>query len=310
MSASDSAPLIVWRLIDGKRGHETQTLGLVGSLRRSRRLVCHDIRVSGTKTGYWRWLRGRFPEGRSLSSPDLLLGAGHTTHGYLLAARRARGGRAVVLMTPSLPYRLFDLCLVPEHDGPPVRENLISTVGALNDITAKGIHDAARSLILIGGPSRHFQWNSKAILQQLQMLFGTESDRQFTLTTSRRTPADFLETLEQLHPHNCQLVPLSSTGKGWVSQQLSCCHHAWVTEDSVSMIYESLTAGCSVGLLKVPARGKGRIVKGVEQLVRRGWVTTFDDWQRTGRLVSPEVGFNEADRCGEIILDRWFPSVS
>jgi len=209
-------------------------------------------------------------------------------------------------MQPSLPLSLFDLCLIPEHDKPPVRNNVLPTVGVLNGLGSKGAHDVSRSLILIGGPSRHHQWRSGDLLGQLQALFESEPETVFTLTTSRRTPADFLESLEHLDPNNCRLVPLSETGPEWVAEQLSRSACAWVTEDSVSMIYESLTAGCSVGLLEMTPSGVGRVTGGIEQLVRRGWVSRFADWRREGRLAGPRDDFNEAARCAEEIIERWF----
>lgn len=254
------------------------------------------------------WIAGRFPEGQVLPQPDLILGAGHGTHLHLLAARRARGGRAVVLMQPSLPLSLFDLCLIPEHDNPPVRGNVLPTVGVLNGLESEGAHDAGRALILIGGPSRHHQWRGGDLLGQLQALFGSEPDTVFTLTTSRRTPADFLESMERLNTVNCRIVPLSETGPEWVAEQLSRSACAWVTEDSVSMIFESLTAGCSVGLLEMTPLGGGRVSEGIGRLVSRGWVTRFSDWRREGRLAGPRGGFNEADRCAEEITGRWFRS--
>lgn len=309
MSPSDSRPLVLWRLTDGKRGHENQTLGLEKSLRRERDLDCHEIPVSSPGRGLLNWVAGRFPEGQALPQPDLILAAGHGTHFHLLAARRSRGGRAVVLMRPSLPLSLFDLCLIPEHDNPAVRDNVLPTVGVLNGLGSEGAHDAARTLILIGGPSKHHQWCGEDLLVQLQALFGSEPDTVFTLTTSRRTPADFLKSLERLDPVNCRIVPLSETAPEWVAEQLSRSACAWVTEDSVSMIFESLTAGCSVGLLEMTPLGDGRVSEGIGRLVGRGWVTRFADWRRGGRLATPRGGFNEAARCAEEIIGRWFPPV-
>ena len=60
-----------------------------------------------------------------------------------------------------------------------------------------------------------------------------------------------------------------------------------MTEDSVSMVYESLTAGAATGLLAVPRLGETRITAGVANLQREGFVTPFADWQRTGRLSTP-----------------------
>lgn len=75
------------------------------------------------------------------------------------------------------------------------------------------------------------------------------------------------------------------------------------------MIFESLTAGCSVGLLEMTPLGSGRVSDGIGRLVGRGWVTRFADWRRGGRLASPRWGFNEAARCAEEIIGRWFPQV-
>ena len=55
--------------------------------------------------------------------------------------------------------------------------------------------------------------------------------------------------------------------------------------------------------------GAGRVTGGIEQLVRRGWVTRFTDWRREGRLVDPRSDFNEAARCAEEIIERWFQPV-
>ena len=100
---------------------------------------------------------------KGLPSPDLLLGAGHRTHLSLLAARRSRGGKAVVLMQPTLPLYLFDLCLIPEHDGIAPRKNVVLTRGALNRIRPSDRQESGQGLLLVGGPSAHFGWDAKAL---------------------------------------------------------------------------------------------------------------------------------------------------
>lgn len=82
--------LVIWRLTDGKRGHENQSLGLCLALARQLKVDRHDIPVGGRPGQLAQWLSGRFPAGRQLPSPDLILGAGHRTtwpywpHGGLL----------------------------------------------------------------------------------------------------------------------------------------------------------------------------------------------------------------------------------
>ena len=99
--------------------------------------------------------------------------------------------------------------------------------------------------------------------------------------------------------------PVRNTPPGWAMAQVARSAQAWVTEDSVSMVYESLTAGAATGLLAVPRLGETRITAGVAELQREGFVTTFADWQRDGALHAPPGRLAEADRIAEIVLSRW-----
>lgn len=305
MRFSPESPLIVWRLIDGKPGHEKQSLGLVRALSRHIAVKIHDIRIDSAFSNSIDWLLGRFPAGAGLPDPHLLIGAGHRTHAALLAARRARGGRAVVLMQPSLPTRLFDLCLIPEHDQPAARPTIVTTRGALNAVTPGRQHRSELGLILIGGPSSHYAWDTKPILEQIDRLLRATPEVHWRLTTSRRTPVDFLARLPSLA--NLEISPCTATPPGWLEAELAQAGQAWVTEDSVSMVYEALTAGCAVGLLRLPhGEGIDRVARGVERLIRDGWVVPFDTWHPGQPMLSAPEGFDEADRCAQLILSRWF----
>ena len=85
----------------------------------------------------------------------------------MLAARRARGGRAVVLMSPVLPRRLFDLCVIPEHDRPRPAANVLQTLRSLNRVQAvePGRHDSG--LLLVGGSSLPEGWCDLANVHML-----------------------------------------------------------------------------------------------------------------------------------------------
>jgi len=156
--------VIIWRFVDGKAGHDTQSRGLVESLQEQLAVSVFDIPVNRYVSGFWSWLTASYRPGRNLPAPDLLLGAGHATHWHLLAARRRWGGRIVLLMKPTLPVSWFDLCLVPEHDGLPPVANVVTTRGVINSLRAGGEHAADSGLILLGGPSRHFRWKDSDIL--------------------------------------------------------------------------------------------------------------------------------------------------
>jgi mitochondrial fission protein ELM1 len=129
------------------------------------------------------------------------------------------------------------------------------------------------------------------------------------LTTSRRTPATFLAALPQPLPDNLKLMPHDQTGPGWLEHALAGAGQVWVSEDSVSMLYEALTAGAGVGLLRLPelpGRPRvGRVSGGVRKLVADGWVTPYEAWQPGQTLPPPPQAFNEAERIASLIVEKW-----
>ena len=89
---------IVWRFSDGKPGHDNQSLGLVDALQQRTRRETYDIPVR--PGAGLDWMFGRFPAGSLLPDPWLIIGAGHSTHLPLLAARRARGAGSGIRRPP------------------------------------------------------------------------------------------------------------------------------------------------------------------------------------------------------------------
>ena len=299
-------PRVVWRFSDGKPGHDNQSLGLVDALQRRTRIHCYDIPV---QPGAGRHLLlGRFPDGGLLPSPWLIIGAGHATHLPMLAARRARGGKTAVLMRPDLPRALFDLCVIPEHDRPRPAANIIVTRGSLNRMQAERSQAQDRGLLMVGGPSRHYRWDHRRVVEQIAGVMRFSPVRHWVLTTSRRTPPGFAEQVRKtIFNRNLKLsfVSWRETSDQWLGAQLrrSCC--TWVTEDSVSMIYEALTAGLPVGLLAVPPRRNDRVVSGVRQLAAARNVMTYSDWSAGRPLPRPQQVFDEANRVAGQICGRW-----
>jgi len=275
---------------------------MANALGRLTPIQVHDIPVDKSFKQILNALFGRFPQGEGLSPPHLILAAGHATHFPLLAAMRAWGGKSIVLMRPSLPLGWFDVCLIPEHDTPPVRGNVIATQGVLNTLTDRKTHDPARGLFLIGGPSPHFIWHGNTVFEQIRRILDTHPGMHWTLSTSRRTPADFLAPLRMDSRVECFAADV--TPPGWLEAQLARSSKVWSTPDSVSMVYEALTAGCQVGLLDLPAVADSRVAAGVAKLVADGLVATFQQ----KRASDAGARLNEADRCAKLTLERVFPS--
>jgi mitochondrial fission protein ELM1 len=293
-----NGPLTLWLLGDGKPGHENQSLGLAEAMQRRVACEIHRISIAG-EGGFFGRIRAALAAGTKLPKPDIIIAAGHATHLPLLWLARKYGSQSIVLMRPSLPLRFFDLCIAPAHDFPkkPQRKNLILTRGAINRVHASSPSKTGR-LILIGGPSKTHGWNDAAMLEMLAKLTATGD---WQLTDSRRTPEGFLEQIKK-HLPNIEIFSCNETAPDWLPDKLSRAKEVWVSEDSVSMIYESLSSGARVGLLPVPRlNSHSRVLRGIDELIADRFLTTFSDWKQTGHLAQTAQLLNEADRCAEIV---------
>lgn len=298
--ASKTGPLIVWVVSDGKPGHVNQSLGLAEALARATPAEIHALPALPRSQAWRAWLSKRVP-GAPRPAPDLILGTGHATHLTLLALRRAHGGRAVVLMKPSLPRRCFDLCILPRHDGVPGGARTLITDGAINRVSLASTRDSGQGLILVGGTSPHFEWNSGAVQAQIADILARTPHMQWTLTDSRRTPRDFLAPLTPVP--NLEVVPHAETSLDWLPKRLSAAATVWVTPDSASMVYEALTAGADVGVFDLPARAKSRVARAVAGLIEARRITSFAQWHAGGTLSANAQPLAEADRCAAWILE-------
>jgi uncharacterized protein len=298
-------PLTIWQFLDGRSGHENQVKGLTEAISRNHDVDIFDVRVSGNLSGVKSVLPGRLDFCDALPSPAVMIGAGHSTHLPMLVSRKRFGGQAVVIMKPSLPLALFDLCLVPAHDRLifPAR-NVLRTEGALNRVRPSTGQDEKRGMILIGGPSRHFHWADVSVIKQIQTVL-CNSELRWTIATSERTPASFLRLCEETLP-NFPIVTCRDYPDGWLPEQLAQCGVVWVTCDSMSMIYEALTAGAQVGLLELSPSSPGRISANIARLARRSLATPWSRWAAGQALTECRLSFSESDRCADVVMNYCF----
>lgn len=305
MNVHRGAPLTVWRFHDGKPGHARQSAGLLLALARRRPLEVVDLDARDCGVAWWHPLLRRLPAGLApRPAPALVVGAGHACEWPVLATRRAHRTRAVYLMKPTLPPACFDLCLVPQHDGLAAGPHVEPTLGVLNDVVpGTGPRDGP-ALVLIGGPSAHHAWDEDALLRQIASLVFGRRERHFALSDSRRTPAstaaklhDFAQPGVSVHSHH-------DTPPDWLRLALARAPETWVTADSVSMLFEALSAGCAVGVLEVPAKRADRINAIAPALVAGGLVGSLDAWLAEPRLPRLPQPLAEAARCAELVERR------
>ncbi|VAW76975.1 DUF1022 domain-containing protein [hydrothermal vent metagenome] len=297
--------IIVWRILDGKPGHENQTQGLVEALCdyvpvQSIEVPCQTF-IKAASSLLWK----SFPLFES--PPDLIIGAGHRTHLSLLAARRRWKCPVIVLMKPDLPRHFFDMCIIPVHDKVKASASILITDGVLNRIKPDPNRVAGSGMLLIGGRSKHSHWSDQHVVNQIEKIINN-SDVYFTIATSRRTPPSFVEAIKYRNMANLNIVLAEETGSDWLAQQLPQCEQAWVTEDSVSMVYEALSAGVACGVLqssnKRPAKSS-RVLTGLDRLKRENFILAFADWAKGATLEPAPELLAESSRCAKIIAEKW-----
>ena len=300
---------VVWRFSDGRPGHDSQSLGLVEALGRCLSVDVHTLPVPEHSVTWRDLITSRYAAGARLPDPWLLVGAGRRTHLPLLAAARARKGRTVVVMRPAFPRPLYDLCIIPDHDKPALAPNVLISRGSLNRAQRVTGQHRTQGMILVGGPSRHHHWRDEAVAAQIARVIFDSPPREWVLATSRRTPAGFAAWVcRQVNCADKTLALMMWQGEESglrVASLLGRSLCVWVTEDSVSMVYEALTAGVATGLLEVPARRRNRVVEGIRRLAATGQLTGFGDWVAGKPLQEPGECFDEANRSARWICEKW-----
>lgn len=312
MTGAASPPLVVWRLLDGKIGHEKQSAALVEGLAALSPVDGHNFDVRGRGRFRRQALKSALSTGATPSRaprPALIVGAGHGTHLPMLIARRVWGGKCVALMKPTLPAALFDLVFVPAHDRSRRKPNLVETEGVICAAPAAS-KDQRRGLILLGGESRHFAWRGEAVAATVSAIVQAAPEVFWTVCDSRRTPQRFEQALPVAA--NLRFRSWRAAPPGFLGEALATAAYAWVTADSSSMLYEALAAAAVVGVIDLPAkrRGLNKHARGIAELRAAGRVRRSSESCHLPTLGSGQVRVREAEnrRCARIVMERLLDS--
>ncbi len=301
--------MIIGIISDGKKGHLVQTQGLAQALieqaaqkqpEKEHRWI--ELNIQGKS---W-WSKFRYKAEASTPKLDLVLCAGHSTHLAALSLAKKHDCPCMVCMKPSLPSCLFALCLIPLHDlkkGKNYGKHILPIQGALNNIRPNPDAVKKHVLFLIGGPSKEFEWESETLSNQIALI-ARHSKSPMKLTTSRRTPEDFAADISHACP-NIRVEPVEQTHPNWVRENIDAAKEVWVTQDSVSMVYEALSSGAPVGILDMPPKRRiSRVTRGLHGLLEEGVVGSFAQWAQSHQLPQHKA-LNEAARAAEYILTHY-----
>ena len=298
-------PLNICFVTDNKPGHKNQLLGLEQSLKLRTEITSQWLSVADYPLSWWDVLFRRAPVELS-EVPDLIVAAGSTSQKLAYTLKRKYGAFLVLLMRPNiLPYGCFDAVIVPEHDNPPRRDNVHTTIGVLNKIrSSSSNYSSGKGLILVGGESKHYHWSSDSVLSQIDTIIQQNAGvKHWLIGDSRRTPADFRTLFDDMFVDSDKVgfCAHEDTGASWLPQQMAEVDTIWVTPDSVSMVYEALTSGKPTGVFKLDPQKNGRIVQGITRLAQQHKVMTVDCMDKTSFDCA---AFCEADRVADWLLEH------
>jgi uncharacterized protein len=304
-SSNDPAEkkLCIWIFHDARPGHLNQLKGLVNRMLAHEKCECHWFNVAQHKLKLRNlfYLPGFY---KPYPKPDMILGAGHQTHTSILIAGFIYKAFTSVIMKPSLPHKLFNAVLCPRHDGLADSPRVLSTFGPINNIVKNNTSTARQerplNLILLGGLSKHYHFDSAAITQQVKDICTQDPNVEWILSNSPRTPESINSALHLLELPNLSLQDYRDKDATLLQEALPKARFTWVTPDSMSMVFEALTGGGQVGLFQCKPKRANRITTQIEKLVDDGYVCEHNT-QSSLPTQTQNIPW-EADRAAQWLL--------
>ena len=221
----------------------------------------------------------------------ILLSAGTMPAFYNIALAAVWRCTCVTIMTPGvIGTDMFDFAIIPDHDCPDESSNILPTVGSPNLIVREELGLPGEALLrefpsgrerrwglLIGGDGRNYRVSASWVHKQLGKVFreAEKAGADLYISTSRRTSPEAENALRRMVSScdNVRYFLAASTDPfNAVPGILGACDEVFVTDDSVNMVSETVTAGHRVILLKTERAGvlKKRLQSATAMMVESG----------------------------------------
>ncbi|MBI4358814.1 MAG: mitochondrial fission ELM1 family protein [Candidatus Omnitrophica bacterium] len=257
----------------------------------------------------------------SASHADIIISAGSSLAPLNLLLKKENLAQSIVVMKPSFPYlwHFFDLLIVPAHDALPKRaRNIIRTWVTPSRVDQDLLQASARELrkvahlssngarrigVFIGGDTKSYRFHPGDFRKWLITLkkCAEESNFELLITTSRRTDPEISSVVKEelgQHPLTKLLVIANEFNLQNVTYgMLALTDIVLVTEDSISMISDAVSAGKTVLVIEV---GNGKLPKKHsrfrESLESNALVNRADASSFRAKLSSVSTGANGSVR--------------
>lgn len=222
------------------------------------------------------------------SEADLIISTGSTTYYANKLLAKKLGLPNIAILLPK-GYRLdFAHIFCPAYDNPPPNEHI--TELPLNlcaadesffaeksaEFTTK--HDQTKPAVgmIIGGPNAVSELDQTVLKMQLKQIFELTEGYERWVTTSRRTPSEIEELMDQF-PFDYKLIN-SRENYNPIPAFIQKCERLFVTSDSASMISECSSFGTAKVevLMNRQIKSPNKFEKLISGLAQQNAVHLFD----------------------------------
>ncbi len=316
---ADPSPHILILCEQNLTGTRNQLLGVAQALQSYGRFTQHLYEFSLSPLQMIFPALIRIPD---LDRPTLILAAGRKSL-FILKALKKKWGQTrpftVFLQDPRGNHDLFDLVVMPYHDPKPSQNNvtIFQTWGAPNRIIPDELNQHRPLLkpiidswsghghkvaICIGGKSKHHDLPpplAHKMAQRLLDLANRADVSGLMITLSRRTPPKSAAIFQQILSHHPKIYLWDGKGENPYFSMLAWADIMMVTNDSVSMISESLSTGKPLYILPLTGRSR-KIESFIKSMITQGRARLFDDGQLEIWEYAP---LNEAARVAAAVVN-------
>jgi len=262
---------------------------------------------------------------------DFVVNTGSYLSAIGMIISKEKKSKYIQIMLPSfIPIKKIDFLIIPYHDFLRFKKrrlkNLIITNGSLNPFTKKELEKEAKILennigkkdkkiigILIGGNDQNYKIDTEWCKKFISEIKKFKEKYDIILSTSKRTNLNVVNFLKkELNKfENLKYFEIPQEKKiSYYKGILGLSDIILVTEDSINMIFESLSVGKPVIVIGVKRKKKRLIFDyTIEKLVKENFIT-YIPYEKIFTIEKEILNLkkgkelNEAKRCAQKILER------
>jgi len=290
---------ILW-ISDGKKGHEKQVEILLNEISKTENIEIKkeiiqlsklsqllELAIYSTSLLFGNlFLSKRKFSAYKKNKINIVIGAGSSIHIRMLLiksylSKNDTSIKAISILAPNLFKNQFDIICSPTHDIKKLSKTnkVIYFEGSLAKVSSSET-DESIGFIGIGGINKHYVFDQEAIMLQIEFLLGLYPQKKWFLFTTRRTPNEMIDRVNKVASENNNLV-IAHDNYDEIIEKASV---KVVTQDSMNMVYESLSTKGQTFLFNMKRIKVNKIVNQIGLLLKNKQVGYIENTKMTEDL--------------------------